>query len=396
MTDRFFRRAVAIVAGIGLAATSSSACGDSTPTSTPPSTAPGAAVQWPAALATSIATSSGTWATVPMGRLGKPRDTFWQLFFRPSGGATWSNRVEATATATNGGLVLASAGQSLAVGIRPSSGLRFSPIIATTDAGATWTDGLLDEGLAVHPDALALDAAGHGLAVSDGLSGDEVLASAGSLSKWRELLTLGALRSTKPGKACAARAITAVGYTDSAPAVGVSCSEPGAVGVFLYHGGAWRSVAPTLPPSVAHGTVAVLGMDTEVSRTAVVLGVAGSHGKSLIVAWTASGSSWQASPPLQLTGGEDLVSFGPAPGANVFVLLSVPGGSRRLYVTGAPAASWRRLPSPPPDTATVAAGRAGSIDALGVNDTVLTVWTLAASSSTWAKLQTTHVPVQVG
>jgi hypothetical protein len=78
------------------------------------------------------------------------------------------------------------------------------------------------------------------------------------------------------------------------------------------------------------------------------------------------------------------------------VLLGAPGGPKRLYITGGPAASWRRLPSPPPDTATVATGPAGSIDALGVNDTVLTVWTLAASSSTWAKSQTIHVPVQFG
>ncbi|MDA8355746.1 MAG: hypothetical protein M0Z95_05520 [Actinomycetota bacterium] len=52
MTDRFFRRAVAIVACIGIAATSLSACGDRTATST----ATGAAVQWPTPLATSIAT----------------------------------------------------------------------------------------------------------------------------------------------------------------------------------------------------------------------------------------------------------------------------------------------------------------------------------------------------
>ncbi|MDA8355747.1 MAG: hypothetical protein M0Z95_05525 [Actinomycetota bacterium] len=39
--------------------------------------------------------------------------------------------------------MLASAGQSLVVGIRPSYDLRFSPIIATTDGGATWANGLL-------------------------------------------------------------------------------------------------------------------------------------------------------------------------------------------------------------------------------------------------------------
>lgn len=391
MTDRFFRRAVAIIAAFGIA-TSLSACGDSTATST----ATGAAIQWPAPLATSIDTPSGTWATVPMGHLGQPLNTFWQLFFRPTGGAAWSNQVKATATATNGGLVLASAGQSLAVGIRPSYDLRFSPVITTADGGATWTTGLLDESLVAHPDALALDTAGHALAITGGPSGDEVLASGGSLSKWRELLTLGTLRSTEPGKACAPRAITAVGYTDSVAMVGASCSKPGVVGLFLSHGGTWLTAGPQLPPSVAHSTVTVLGMHSEASGMAVVLGVAGSQGKSLIVSWRASASSWRASPPLQLTRGEDLVSFGPAPGANLLVLVGAPGGSKRLYITGDPPASWRRVPSPPPDTATVAAGPAGTIEALGVNDTVLTVWNLAASSATWAESQTIHVPVQFG
>ena len=256
----------------------------------------------------------GTCATVPIGHLGKPLDTFWQLFFRPSGGATWSNQVEATATATNG------ASCSPQRASRSSSGSALPTICASARSSPPPTaarpgpTACSDEGRAAHPDALALGTAGHALAVSDGLSGDEVLASAGSLSKWRELLTLGALRCTKAGKACAPRAITAVGYTDSAPTVGVSCSKPGAVGVFLYHGGAWLTVAPQLPSSVVHGTVAVLGMGSEVSGMAVVLGVAASQGKSLIVSWTPSPSSWRASPPLQLTRGENLVSFGPTTG----------------------------------------------------------------------------------
>ena len=62
---------------------------------------------FPTPLATSIQTAQGTWATVAMGHLDDPDNTFWQLFFRPAGSIAWSNQVEATATATNGGLVLA-------------------------------------------------------------------------------------------------------------------------------------------------------------------------------------------------------------------------------------------------------------------------------------------------
>ena len=64
----------------------------------------------PTPLATSVPAGGGTWATVAMGDLGQPLNTFWQLLFRPAG-TMWSDHVEATAVATNGGLVLASGGR---------------------------------------------------------------------------------------------------------------------------------------------------------------------------------------------------------------------------------------------------------------------------------------------
>ena len=81
----------------------------------------------PSALATSVQTSAGTWATVPMGHLDQPLNTFWQLFFRASGTSSWSNATSTLATATNGGLIIATPdGQSVEVGIRPANRLTFS------------------------------------------------------------------------------------------------------------------------------------------------------------------------------------------------------------------------------------------------------------------------------
>jgi len=56
-----------------------------------------------------VQSSAGTWVTLPMGRLNQPLNTFWQLFFRPTGMTTWNDKVGATATATNGGLIMAAA-----------------------------------------------------------------------------------------------------------------------------------------------------------------------------------------------------------------------------------------------------------------------------------------------
>ena len=107
-------------------------------------------------LPTSITTSAGTWAAVPMGHLDQPLNTFWQLFFLPIGAALWKNHAANLGMATNGGLLLASpASQGLLVAIRPSNYLRYSALVATTN-GTAWDPaspaaGFVDS-LAVGPD----------------------------------------------------------------------------------------------------------------------------------------------------------------------------------------------------------------------------------------------------
>ncbi len=356
------------------------------------------ALGWPSALATSVDTPSGSWATVAMGHLRQPLNTFWQLLYRPSASSDWSNQVKATATATNGGLVLAAAGQTFAVGVRPSSLLRFSPLITTTNAGATWADGLLDKGLAAHPNALAIDPAGSALAVGNGSSSGNVLDSAGSLARWRTLVSLAALGSTRLGRACRPHAITAVGFLGTEPDVGLACSTPGDVGLALLRGGRWTPAAPVLPASVSHGTVSVLGIEPEAVGTAVVLGVVGpqDHEKRLLVSWTHNGSSWRTSPPLRLATNAEPVSYGLAGGSGLFVLVRMPDGSKRAYLDGAASASWRPLPPPPADTVTLAAGPRGSLDALGVAGTMLRIAILTPSAATWDETQTLHVPIEFG
>ncbi len=226
-------------AGLALGAICLASCGAS---------APGAASGGPAApslptpLATSVEGGGGTWATVPMGDLRQPANTFWQLFFRRDGARTWSNQVEATATATNGGLVLAPAGHSLLVGVRPSQLLTFTPLISTADAGGSWSTGLISQGLASRPTALAMSPGGGALALVNGRGGPEVLESTGSLSSWRPLVTGKALAGSplelglRPWRADRRRATPAARHLAAPPSgrpvIGTSCRRPGVVGIF--------------------------------------------------------------------------------------------------------------------------------------------------------------------
>ena len=178
-----------------------------------------AAPSIPTPLVTSIQTSAGTWATVAMGHLDEPLNTFWQLFFRPTGSASWSNQVKATAVATNGGLVLASpGGPGLLVGVRPTNLLTFSPLIYTADAGRSWSTGLLTDGLAARPDALAADSASHMLALVNARAETQVLSSTGGPSRWQTSVTTRALASTVAGRSCGLSTMTAVGLHDGNPA----------------------------------------------------------------------------------------------------------------------------------------------------------------------------------
>lgn len=68
-------------------------------------------------------------------------------------------------------------------GDRPSNDLKYSPLIYTSDFGRTWSNGVVFEGLASHPDALAADSNGEALALVDGTRGSEVLIANGALEE---------------------------------------------------------------------------------------------------------------------------------------------------------------------------------------------------------------------
>lgn len=355
-----------------------------------------AAPSIPTPLATSIQTSTGTWATVAMGHLHEPLNTFWQLLFRPAGSESWSNQVQATAVGTNGGLILASPrGRGLLVGVRPTNLLTFSPLIFTANGGSSWSTGLLAEGLTEHPDALAAESASLMLALVNARAGEQLLSSAGGLSGWRTSITTRALAATAPGRSCGLASLTAVAYREGAALAGGSCSRPGVVGVFVERAGSWRLLAAAAPGQLERDRIEVLGLQSHGDATGALLGVSDGSTRSLVAAWYGNGH-WTASQPLRVSAYQHVSSFGPASGNGIFALLASPPGPSQLAVASSPGGGWRELAPPPAGTATVAFGPASSVDALAVEDTVLSVWALAAHSSDWVHRQTLKVPIEFG
>ena len=351
----------------------------------------------PTPLATSIETGGGTWATVPMGHLDQPLNTFWQLFFQAKGSSSFSDEVEATAAATNGGLVLGSGGgRSVVVGVRPTDKLHFSPLIATVNAGRSWSNGVLTAGLSARPDSLATSPSGQVLALVTGQRGPEVLESTGGLASWQRLADEGGLSSGQ-GRACDPVAIEAVAFMSGDALVGTACSRAGVAGLFERNSDTWRLAGPSLPPAIHAGFVEVLGLKAAASGLTALFGIS-THGRvALVAAWKGDGAQhWSVSGALQLASTERLTSFGPASGGGTFVLLSEPSGSERLEVVAGANRVWRVLPAPPSGTATVAVGPKGTLEALVVDQAVLSVWSLRPSSRGWTKGRVTNVPISYG
>lgn len=345
-------------------------------------------------LATSIETPVGSWAVVPMGDLDQPLNTFWQLFFRPQRSSTWSDMASALAVATNGGLVLAPNANSLAVGIRPSNRLEYSPLLVTSGGGHSWSPASPIAALVDEPDSLAVGASGAALALTTGAGGQAVLESAGGLAGWQSLTSVSKLQSSPAGRACDLLALTAVSTSAAGVLIGGDCRRAGVAGLFAEAAGGWLRIGPTLPAGLEHGFVDVLALQPAASGLSALLAVSDGRGTSLEAAWTSNGSTWVVSPALDL-GTEQVASVGADGKGGLFVLTSQ-SASESIEVLSGPGGSWSALPNPPAGTKTVVFGPTGKIDALSVDDTTFTDWSLSDSSSSWTRTQVIDVPIQFG
>lgn len=358
------------------------------------------------ALATSLTGSDGTsWAVVEMGGSAASFDNFWELFVRPAGGSAWKLATPA-GVASNGGLVMAEAGAgTLVTGFRPSQHLTFSPLAASTDAGAQWQQNtLVDPGLANVPGALAGNPAGRLLALTDT---GRVETAAGLGASWTLLTTVRDLAASAAGRACRLTTLTAVAWTPAGePIVAGDCGRPGTAGIFTQKGGVWHAAGPPLAGPVARAPVDVVGLATTNGRTTAVLATDSGPAAAVLAAWSSDGGArWTLSPPLRTPGpaarAQVSVSF-LADGSGL--VLTPSAGHRtasRLVTIGWRAAHWDTLPPLPGSAAdgaalatTLTASAGGDPQALVADRGTLSVWQL--STGRWTLAQTVRVAIPYG
>jgi hypothetical protein len=346
----------------------------------------------PPPLSTSFSASTGlSWAVVEMGGSSAQQNNFWQLFARSAPAASWK-LVTPVAVADNGGLVVATTGpQSLVTGFRPSQDLTFSPITATSDGGARWSQGApVDPGLANAPDALAAAPDGKLIALTTA-GGAQVGTPLGAA--WSGLSSIGALGAAPAGKACGLTRLTAAAFgPGGAPLLAGDCAKPGMAGIFALRGGRWQAAGPSLPPALARSGVGVLALSTSGKQTTALLQVGSGPDAGTLAAWSAAGGPpWSLSAPLR-TGSAGLRSAALWAGGAAAL---VQAGNRGATIAG-PGASWLQLPALPAGTQTLAAGPAGQLDALVTAGSKMTDWRLARGSTSWKVAQTVQVAIPYG
>jgi hypothetical protein len=341
-----------------------------------------------APLTTSIAASSGTWATFPMGHLDDPTNTFWELFTLPSSGQRWAQHTPPD-VADNGGLVIAPTGAGAVVGFRPSQLLSFSPLASTEDGGTTYTPGLLSGGLANVPDALSVSPSGAAAA----LTATQVLTSSAALTTWQPVTTLAAIAASPAGQACGVRQLTAVMTTGMDIVVGASCSKPGVVGLLQRTGSALVSAGVLLPTTDANDVIDVLRIAPYKQGVAALIDVHHGSATGYIAAWnpTLGSPTWTLSAPEPVGGA--LLSTGVTSDSGFVVLAKSSSGALTAAAVAGPASAWTQLATPPPGTATISVSSNRS-DALVAGSDTFTDYQLTGGR--WVKAQTVQVAIPYG
>lgn len=370
MSARVGAGAAAVAAALALGA-----CGSA---GTPAASAPD-----PPLAAGTVAVDGTVYATLAMGQLGVPNNTFWELVADRDG--RWS-AVTPPDIATNGGLVLSVGEDQLTTGVLPSQSLGFSPLAGSSDRGGRWSPGVLPWSLVRVPDALAVDGP-RSLAIVSGHP-ERLVESRDAFGTWTTISTAVAVAASSPR--CGLLGLTAVDAGGTRVLAGGACSTGSSVvPLFERVGRPWRQVGVSVP---GVRDVDVLRIGTSRSGT-VVLATCRVEGRATVLVLRSSDAftTWRvavlgtvtgvalSTEVDQRTGDADVLVRRPD-GALVDLLTTQSGGSR---VFGVPAG-----------TALVVTPTTTSTEALSVAGSHLVV--RARTGRSWRVVQDLFVPIPYG
>ena len=349
-----------------------------------------------APIVSAVSTSSDSWVVLPMGNFSDPSNTFWELFHAAAGSSHWS-LVTPPGVADNGGLIESATVGATLVGVLPSSLLRFSPLAQSANSGNSWVPAFLPGALAPLPDALAYDATPPGGAVAL-LGGGRALSAPVGLSSWSPLVTAAVLSRVSPG--CGVDGLDAAALLPSgAPLIATGCRWGGRVGLFTRTAATWQSAGLTLGGPLRGAATTVLRAQSMATTTTVLVLASRGSRHALVALWQSGSGPWTVATPLALASGASVRSSAVNSAGDMVVLLAGHADRTREAVDVTPGGSWNQLPRLPARTTALAlpAGATASsrpdVDAFSVNGESLGVFSLTPSGATWARVQSSQIPL---
>jgi hypothetical protein len=344
---------------------------------------------------TSISNGDTSLAVVVMGRNDGHNDLFPQLFSSTLKAPRWTLATP-QGVADNGGVFIgAGVDGDVLAGIGPSQDLAFSPLAYSANSGRSWVSGGLEAGLARVPSAIAIGPA-QSAAVLVATGGSRtVLKRTGSLEQWSPLVTAKALAALEPN--CGLTSLNAVDITTNGHyLLGASCERSGTIGVFENVGGHWTAATASVPSGLAGAAFETIRLTTNGSVTDAIFAARSSKSTQIVAGWsTGASGKWTLSPSLGLDAASDVVASGAGPGDAEFALIRS-GTKLVASLIDGPTGAWQRIASLPSGTQTVALEPDGTLDALVVHISALTIWHQQHVGSSFTKSQTINVPIQYG
>jgi hypothetical protein len=268
----------------------------------------------------------------------------------------------------------------------------FSPLAETANGGASWsTGGPIDAAVAASPDAFAASGDRLVALLNDGI----ITTSSDAGATWTTLAEPGAIAASPAAKGCGgAVRVTSVsfGATPAEVLAGGTCGTSGTAGLFSHSPAAgWQRVSLPVSGQLVRFAAGTALVQAKSGLTALFGGGYGWYAYAPLAATPqAIPTGWAASAALTVSG--HVTASGALALGGAWVLL--PGG-RAATISG-PRQQWVLLPPVPAKTAALASGPDGSVDALAVSGTTLTVWRLAKATTVWSKVEAIGVPIQSG
>ena len=356
-----------------------------------PSDAKGKGFVGPAVLPASALMAGGAWAAVPMGHLGDPLNTFWQLFFRATGKMRWVNEAPALEIATNGGLLLGpTGGQTLVAGVRPANRLDFTSFAAFTRAPGGPSAASPLQGAATQ---FAAGPGGARAAIVGEGSSASIETAPNANAAWTPKLMLATFAKTAAAQSCGPTSLTTVGYVAGGTLVfGATCHHAGVVGLFQASSGTWRRMP--VVGSIRRSEFSIASIIRS-PRANIALLVSESA-RDFAIAVDNGTAFWTVSKFTSYPVGATLRSVGPVGDEGAFVLFNTPGAAAVGNILQSPAGLWAALPRLPVGVETLAAPSATTVTALAVAGATMRSYDLDGPRETWSLAQTVQVGIIYG